>query len=189
VKVSRRRTENASETKLLPVLSVSECRRAAHAFPRRCIQAKILCGPNSLFFPAVREGADLVHELNSPRRSCMDSIPTRRATKGGRGNLRTRVSCGVRSPSRMCPPLTPRHATKSRAPVISCYVFENAAVCLEIRGDNRRFFSAHSPRAGPTLSEENALRSRLVTPLESAARSGGPNPGTSAGRKSPVLKG
>jgi hypothetical protein len=35
--------------------SVSECGRAAHAFPRRCIQTKISCAPNSLFFPAVRE--------------------------------------------------------------------------------------------------------------------------------------
>jgi hypothetical protein len=39
----------------------------------------------------------------------------------------------------------------------------------EITGE---FFSAHSPHAGHTLSEENALCSRLMTPRESAARSG-----------------
>jgi hypothetical protein len=30
-----------------------------------------------------------------------------------------------------------RHATEGGAPVITCYVFEKAAVCLENRGDNR----------------------------------------------------
>jgi hypothetical protein len=39
----------------------------------------------------------------------------------------------------------------------------------EITGE---FFSAHSPRAGRSLSKENALRSRLRTPLESGAPSG-----------------
>jgi hypothetical protein len=120
----------------------------------------------------ISKGADLVHELNSPRRSCMEGIAMRRTTKGERGNLRAGVSRGARSPSRVRLPLTRRHETENRTPVISCYVFGNAAVCLGIRGDNRRFFSAHSPPAGHTLSEENALCSRLVTPLESAARSG-----------------
>jgi hypothetical protein len=30
-----------------------------------------------------------------------------------------------------------RHATEGGAPVIACYVFEKATVCLENRGDNR----------------------------------------------------
>jgi hypothetical protein len=34
-------------------------------------------------------------------------------------------------------PLNPRHVTDGVVPVMACYVFGKAAICLEIRGDNR----------------------------------------------------
>jgi hypothetical protein len=112
-------------------------------------------------------------------------------SKGGRRNLRAGVSPSAQSPSRMRLPLTPRHATKSRAPDISCYVFGNAAVCLEIRGDNRRIlFCTIAARRTHALGRKSALQ-----PVGDAARKRSalrlvcrPNPGKSAGRKNPVPK-
>jgi hypothetical protein len=67
--------------------------------------------------------------------------------------------------------MTPRHATGLLlSPVTVSEMPRFAWGFWEITGE---FFSAHSPRAGRTPSEENALCSRLVTPLESEARSGG----------------
>jgi hypothetical protein len=138
-------------------------------------------------YEGISKGADLGHELNSPE--CRDSIATRRTTKGGPGNLRAGVSCGVRSPSRL--PFAPRHATGNRTPVISCYAFGNAAVCLEIRGDNRRiFFCAFAARRTHTVERKCALLpvGDAVRKRSAFRRGPWPNPGTSAGRKSPVLK-
>ena len=121
----------------------------------------------------------------------MSGIAMHRTTKGGRGNLGAGVSRGARSPSRGRLPFAPRHATESRTPVISCYVFGNAAVCLEIRGDNRRiFFCTIAARRTHAVGRKCALQ-----PVDDAARKRSafrlvcrPNPGKSAGRKNPVPK-
>jgi hypothetical protein len=52
-----------------------------------------------------------------------------------RGRLLQRTIASSRVEVRL--PLDTRHATEGGAPVIACYVFGNATVCLEIRGDNR----------------------------------------------------
>ena len=112
-------------------------------------------------------------------------------SKSERRNLRARVSSGVRSSSHARLPLTPRHATESGAPDISCYVFGNAAVCLGIWGVNRRiFFCTFAARTTLAVGRKCVLQ-----PVGDAARKRSafrlvcrPNPGTSAGRKSPVLE-
>jgi hypothetical protein len=74
----------------------------------------------------------------------MEDIDTRRKRAGAfaggwlefaRRRLLQRAITSSRVEVRL--PLHPRYAAESAAPVIACYVFGNAAVCLEIRGDNR----------------------------------------------------
>jgi hypothetical protein len=52
-----------------------------------------------------------------------------------RGRLLQRAVASSRVEVRL--PLDTRHATERGIPVIACYIFENATVCLGIRSDNR----------------------------------------------------
>jgi hypothetical protein len=183
--VSQRHVENTSEAKLLSVLSVSECRRAAHAFPRRCIQTKISCGPNSLFFPAVRE-------FRTAQMETKDMSFDMRAMSGQSGGV-VRVQRRVAGLARalVCRSVVPL-PNKDQAKTGEITGEITGGITGKRTGEKALFRNVkrlnHMESFLPKMLREKIAKKTMRLPQRKGLHACRSNTGNSAGRKSPDPK-